>query len=351
MIFFKLYSCCIPVKGSTQSVLCDIQRREYIQIPNSLFHILKEDQDKSFEGLVRKYGDQETLKEYFDFLVDNELGFWTETPELFPDINTDWEHPSRITNAIIDVNERSNHNFRKIIAELEELGCYNLQIRYFKPTEGGELEAIMEMTLKSRLMAIDFVLPYSEQFESIWLEDFAHKYPRVNQLVLYSSPIEGDVNIYLEGTQNLLACVVHTDLMIDSSSHCGVIDPHYFTIDLETFMEGQQFNTCLNKKVGIDVDGEIKNCPTLKASYGNLESTSITSAITKKEFRHLWDINKDQIEVCKDCEFRYICTDCRAFIVDEKDIYSKPSKCSYDPYKGVWRDNSTLETLEQYETN
>ena len=47
-------------------------------------------------------------------------------------------------------------------------------------------------------------------------------------------------------------------------------------------------------------------------------------------------INKDLIDVCKDCEFRYICTDCRAYIQDKNNIYSKPAKCNYDPYNAEW---------------
>ncbi len=53
-------------------------------------------------------------------------------------------------------------------------------------------------------------------------------------------------------------------------------------------------------------------------------------------FKKYWDINKDKIYVCKDCEFRYICTDCRAYVEDPEDILSKPLKCGYNPYTGEW---------------
>jgi radical SAM protein with 4Fe4S-binding SPASM domain len=49
-------------------------------------------------------------------------------------------------------------------------------------------------------------------------------------------------------------------------------------------------------------------------------------AVEKKRFKNLWHINKDQIKVCKGCEFRYICTDCRAYVEDIDDKYSKPKK-------------------------
>ena len=43
----------------------------------------------------------------------------------------------------------------------------------------------------------------------------------------------------------------------------------------------------------------------------------------------------------KDCEFRYICTDCRAYVEDPEDILSKPLKCGYNPYTGEWSEWST----------
>lgn len=58
-------------------------------------------------------------------------------------------------------------------------------------------------------------------------------------------------------------------------------------------------------------------------------------------------ITKDKITGCKDCEFRYICTDCRAYIEEPEDIYSKPLKCGYDPNTGEWEDWSKNPLKEQ----
>jgi hypothetical protein len=66
-----------------------------------------------------------------------------------------------------------------------------------------------------------------------------------------------------------------------------------------------------------------------------------TLAVEKPGFRKYWDINKDKIHVCKDCEFRYICTDCRAYVEDPEDILSKPLKCDYNLYTGEWSEWST----------
>jgi radical SAM protein with 4Fe4S-binding SPASM domain len=66
------------------------------------------------------------------------------------------------------------------------------------------------------------------------------------------------------------------------------------------------------------------------------KSTTLRKALNLTDFKKTWGINKDQISICKDCEFRYICTDCRVFIENKDDIYSKPAKCGYDPYTTKW---------------
>jgi SPASM domain peptide maturase of grasp-with-spasm system len=128
---------------------------------------------------------------------------------------------------------------------------------------------------------------------------------------------------------------------IANNKHCGVIHPTYFSINIETFTESQHHNTCLNRKISIDENGEIKNCPSMAKSYGNIKDTKLIDVVNNPEFQKVWHIKKDEITKCKDCEFRHICTDCRAYIENPDDIYSAPLKCGYDPYTGVWEEWST----------
>ena len=76
-------------------------------------------------------------------------------------------------------------------------------------------------------------------------------------------------------------------------------------------------------------------------SFGNIKNTTLVEAIEKINFKKFWNISKNQIEVCKDCEFRHICTDCRAFTENPEDHYSKPLKCGYSPYTNKWEEWST----------
>jgi len=79
-----------------------------------------------------------------------------------------------------------------------------------------------------------------------------------------------------------------------------------------------------NRNVPFELPREIKN--------------KIKSFLKKNNFKKYWNITKDQIETCKDCEFRYVCTDCRAYLKNPSSMFSKPLKCGYNPYKGIWEE-------------
>ena len=83
----------------------------------------------------------------------------------------------------------------------------------------------------------------------------------------------------------------------------------------------------------------------MSQSFGNIKDTTFGEALNHVDFKKYWTVTKDQIEVCKDCEFRHICTDCRAYTernhFDGDMDLSKPLKCGYSPYKGEWEEWST----------
>lgn len=73
-------------------------------------------------------------------------------------------------------------------------------------------------------------------------------------------------------------------------------------------------------------------------SFGNIKDTTLQEALDQPDFKKYWNVTKDQIEVCKDCEFRYICTDCRAYTEHPENMYAKPLKCGYNPYTCEWEE-------------
>jgi SPASM domain peptide maturase of grasp-with-spasm system len=329
---FLLYACCIPVKGARRSVICDLQRSKYYFIPGALYEILVNYAGLSPNAIKEKFNRQndETIDEYFEYLVNNELGFYTDEPERFPLLNLSWKSPLKVTNAIVDISADSDYDHKKVLEELDTLGCGTIQFRFYDKISYEALDNLLETCLKSRVRCIELLLPYSRVFGAGTLKKLCKKHTRIIHIVFHSSACAN--NVY---HKELKVIVTNIKSRIDSSSHCGIIHPAHFRTDIGIFTESQSFNSCLNRKISVDVNGEIRNCPSHPVSYGNISNTMLSDVIARQEFTRIWQISKDEVKVCKDCEFRYICTDCRVFTTDE-DPLGKPAKCSYDPYTACW---------------
>ncbi|WP_299098677.1 hypothetical protein [uncultured Winogradskyella sp.] len=78
----------------------------------------------------------------------------------------------------------------------------------------------------------------------------------------------------------------------------------------------------------------------MKENFGHIEKTNLYEVLIKN-FKKYWNITKDQIDVCNDCEIRYFSTDFRAYKENPKNTYSKPLRCGYSPYANKGKEWST----------
>jgi SPASM domain peptide maturase of grasp-with-spasm system len=341
---FILFACCLPVKGARRSVICDLQRNNFRFIPNDLFDILTKCRGRTVGDIKELYSNQcdEEIDEYLDFLVGEEFGFWSQEPESFPELDLSWETAERITNAIIDFDQQSLHNVAKILGELDDLGCKALQVRIFYSAGLPILRELLELSRFGRLRSIEVLVGYSDELRAENLAELGNLFPRLSSVVVHSAPETIRVSFPA-------LTVDYRSQVIDSPQCCGSVHPGYFAVNLEMFSESRFFNSCLNHKISIDCEGNIKNCPSLPRSFGNSREVSLHSALAHDNFKDLWEINKDRIDVCKDCEFRYMCSDCRAYVTKGKDDkFSKPSKCTYDPYAGEWRGKVNVQSSSSF---
>ncbi len=94
-------------------------------------------------------------------------------------------------------------------------------------------------------------------------------------------------------------------------------------------------NSCWGNKIAITADGKIRPCIYSEVSIGDFETFPMDRLV--KEMEQYWEITKDRVERCKDCELRYVCFDCREIARRQGgDLFAANPYCKYDPYKGTW---------------
>jgi SPASM domain peptide maturase of grasp-with-spasm system len=174
------------------------------------------------------------------------------------------------------------------------------------------------------------MIKFAEWINEDVLKNLFMKFKRLKQVIVHSA--KNNINKKVD----LQTVYIFIKENINNETHCGNISPYYFRSNIDFFKESRTVNNCLNKKVCIDRKGYVKNCPSMKNNFGHINEITIADVIQSKNFQEMWNIKKDNIAVCKDCEFRYMCLDCRVYISDINNPFSKPQKCTYDPYTTTW---------------
>lgn len=335
--YLKIFANCFITHGVVRSLLVDGYRGLFDFIPNDLCELLEEAQTCKLGELYAAYGPENAtiIDEYLDFLLTKEYAFFITEAEkdCFPALSTEWRFPGKIANAIVDLSVESNYDLVNVVQQLDELQCVALQIRVFSADSLDWLEKLLQQCAGLSFENIHLFLPYEASLDENRLFYLALAYQKIATIVVHSAPETRRVQ---HEAINKLAGLLYIEMPITDESHCGVVLPDYFSVNLLHYTESLAANSCLNRKIAVDRQGYIKNCPSMTEQYGHINTVSLLDALNATGFADKWGIKKDQIEVCQVCEFRHICTDCRAYLADEHNVYSKPAKCSYDPYTGVW---------------
>lgn len=339
--YLLVFANCFLTKGAFRSSIFDYQREDIYFIDNLYYDFLMQCKTQPLQEVIdlfRTLTDEEELIEFIAFCEQNELAFRTKTPQYFTETEVHFEHPSLITNAIIDVNAQSKHNYPQLFQELQTVACKDVQVRIFDPLPLSEIELIIQsFRINQHSQSLELIVHDSNELTDEILVELTHKYIYIKSIVVHSSSRNELFKIYSHAVRAGMGNIIFTSQLINSDAHCGIIHQAGFNYNnIAAYMEARLYNSCLNKKIGIDVNGLIKNCPSQVRYFGKLGQDKMLDIATNEDFQKLWMIKKDEVNVCKDCEFRYICSDCRIFLSDAADPYSKPMKCNYDPYTGSW---------------
>ncbi|MGG7471450.1 grasp-with-spasm system SPASM domain peptide maturase [Chryseobacterium arthrosphaerae] len=339
MKYFNLFSNIFITKGISRILLSDLQRNISELFSLEVYELLNELKTHPIENILQNY-DQESQKilwEYIDFFLENEYGFITEDDwdYSFPSLSFEYNDYNKISDLFIELgNINTLYTIKPSVENLEvrHLVIYS-QINFLLE-EFLEIDGLFDQT---PLENIEIYSPFHAGINLKNMEELNNKSSRIYSLYFYNCK---KIPFKTKGNLSFIINFTKENLKITS---CGKVDIKHFNTNMPKVTEAFNHNSCLHKKIGIDIDGNIKNCPLMTENYGNIHSSNLEEAFIRNDFKKYWNLTKNNIETCKDCEFRYVCTDCRAYTErtqhnQEGLDVSKPLKCGYDPYTGIWED-------------
>jgi hypothetical protein len=182
--------------------------------------------------------EKETIIQIKNFIIDNELGFFTDNPSLFPSLECIWDSPFMIHNSIIDI-KNTPHDYDLIFKQLRELGCQHIQLRFFSLCTIPELEDLLGIIQKYSFLSIEFIIQYQIDIEND-LEDFMKKHLVIRNLFVMSSPYNKKIDVNYEDISS--STLMFLKQPLNSCESCGKINMKTFIPpNIQDFFENKLF--------------------------------------------------------------------------------------------------------------
>jgi hypothetical protein len=357
--YFVLAASCKLVDGPTRCVILDYERGEVFFISREYYDLIQKMDRKPIADIEKEIDEDSKpyFNEFMEFLTTHEIGFLTPHPEWFPVLDDALnDEYIRVKDVILELDENTFNEalFDKVCTQLTDLRVKDYELRMLSTFNLPFLEKVLARLHDTEANCIEVHLSHHDKLVNSELHYFIERQPLISRMFVYGAPRKGIAHVVNETDQIPvpLGEIFFVEYPFDEGNCCGLITRENLNFTgFHVHHTHQKRNGCLDRKLTIDRYGNIKNCPSLKVEYGNVEEVSIASVLNSAAFQQYWFIHKDQINICKVCEFRYNCTDCRAFLQDPADLYSKPLKCGYDPYTGKWEEQSRHPMKEKITKN
>ena len=328
-MYFYLFNHCKIVKGATQCALYDLDKGRYFILPHSFSEFIEMYNGFNINKLYEEFdkNEHETLSEYLQFLKDRHLATFCENPNesFLAELKLEYRTPNRIHNALIEYNP--SFDLKHLVSLLEKEGCRHVFFYSFESISVKNLVRLLSSFNDSGVVSVQILMKYSSVPLVFAYRHLAKKYSRFLKLILHHAPFDRG---FLKNGQfeYHIGCITKKIKDVHSLYE---INPYNFSVNIQLYTESQYFNSFFHKKMIIDASGNIK--PDLFSSdfFGNIFTIkSLDIILSNSELKKYWYVRKDDIQVCKDCEYRYMCVDCRTpFISDE--VWRLPT-CPYNPY-------------------
>ena len=148
---------------------------------------------------------------------------------------------------------------------------------------------------------------------------------------VYCKNITGNVEYEIQGIP-----VMKVKKDFSQCKALSTISGDFQHINENEYYFNKRYNSCWGSKLAISKDYSVHPCIFSPLKLGNITEQDQSSwADILKEANLYRHITKSEVVWCKDCEFKFVCFDCREIArLEGGDLLAANPNCKYDPYEG-----------------
>jgi len=329
---FKLFSDCIPVKGFTRSIIYDLTRKTYYLITNELYDFIRYSEGSTLEEIRNSnLIDSKTLDIYLEFLTQRDLIAWIDIADKdqFPAIDLTWESPYELTSIIIEIDENPYDWTTVSQTFFKDTNTPYVALNFLSLSSIEAIRKILDALQAHPIRGVYLYIPFHKEFTKEVIIELSSNYEKIVHIEVYNSPIPENYQL----KQATVATTKKDQIVYGEASERN------FHCNISNITEALNYNLFYNRKLILSEKAN-KNNPAV-VDYSNIQRS-----LENSQLKELWEIKKDDVLVCSDCEYRYMCPDGRIPVKNKRGIWYFNNECHYNPYICKWAHEQNYMTLE-----
>lgn len=311
--------------GFNRSLLMDVTRGKYYLIPKMWSKIISHFNKNILVEDIALYLQRPGLLEVgklYRFLTEKELVFdiSEDLLQYFPKIKEEYETPSLLDDIFITIS-LSNIDFLSILCDSSIFKSGNI--------------------FTFRLFVEDEVLLKQEHK----LNQIINKLPLSSLLIIVlNESLKSKMSSLLKKKNVVITCLEMPIGVFFFQEEVYKDRYPLISIDMPQIMGSKSHNMYYHKSVFITSEGYISNSfefsMRTKVHLKDIitDGKKFEDLIAKPFFKRLGNIPLSKVEICKDCEFRRVCIDCRVPRLSGN--YWQKEDCLYNPFISKWKTDS-----------
>jgi radical SAM protein with 4Fe4S-binding SPASM domain len=313
----KFYSDVFFVKGFSRTLIYDSLKNKISFMPNYLY-------DKVLKNKLSTLTEEEIT-----FLNDKEIVniFNDNLKNKFPKIKEKIAIPYKFIFFILEVSNITINSLEKFISSYNNFA--QLILILDEDCTKDYFYKLKDFILEIEVDTVEFVLKPN----FILNNEFNKIFESLNNQIIVTNLTKYEIN------SNKKNRFVKTN------------NDNKISSDLITFIKSKKNNPYFLKKIYITKNGDIKNSIETTHIFDNIlniNQLDFDKVLKDKKFKSSWKTRKENILVCKDCEFRRNCLDNRLPEKIREDGYIKlKGECDYNPYISKWSSEEGYLNLEK----
>lgn len=334
----KLHTLCIPVSGYCRSAIYNLLNGSYCLVPNTLYDLLSDCPDIDSWYSIVGTDDHFIVDEYTAYLKKNGCLLNCDSFDFnkFENLSLDYSNSSIVSSINITLSEECKKYSSELIHFLKETYVENISI-IIEKSNLKQLERFLLELNDTYICNIEIFLnncEFENDLKSLFLINHS-----VSKFVFFNS--DYDSSSFLDDSRKIQ--IIHS--VSPSISFLSI--EKIFIVNMLFFIESVSRNAYYNKKLFIDEKCNLLN--SYKSSpILHIKDFQVNNFLKVKSIDKYWRINKDLIDICMDCEFRYMCYDPRLPEEKSKNKWTYNSNCHYNPYISKWSNEEGFIAVEEW---